>query len=47
MYSGNNSSNSFLDLTFAQFAGYTQNLVRYYNVPGGFTAADGHTYASA
>ncbi len=42
LYSGNNSSNSFLDLTFAQFAGYTQNLVRYYNVPGGFTAVDGN-----
>jgi hypothetical protein len=42
MYSGNSSSNSFLDLTFAQFAGYTQNLVQYYNVPNGFTAADGN-----
>jgi len=40
MYSGSDSSNSFQDLTFAQFAGYTQNLVRYYNT-GGFTAGDG------
>lgn len=40
MYSSNNSSNSFLDLTFTQFAGYTQDLVRYYNT-GGFTASDG------
>lgn len=44
MYSGNNSSNSFLDLTFTSFAGYTQNLVRYYNA-GGFTA-NGQTYVS-
>ncbi len=36
MYTGNNSGNTFLDLTFAQFAGYTQNLVEYYN-KGGFT----------
>jgi len=42
MYSGNSTGNSFLDLTFTQFAGYTQNLVEYYNVPGGFTAADGN-----
>ena len=45
MYSGNDSSNSFLDLTFAQFAGYTQNLVQYYNT-GGFTA-NGTLYVSA
>jgi hypothetical protein len=32
---------NFLDPTYAQFAAYTQNLVRYYNVPGGFTAPDG------
>ena len=44
LYSGNNASNSFLDLTFAQFAGYTQNLVEYYNA-GGFTAG-GQTYVS-
>jgi hypothetical protein len=41
MYSGGTSSGSFLDSTFTQFSGYTQNLVQYYNVPGGFTAADG------
>jgi len=44
MYSGNNSGNPFLDLTFAQFAGYTQNLVEYYNT-GGFTA-NGQLYVS-
>ena len=36
---------SFQDLTFQLFAGYTQNLVQYYNIPGGFTAPDG-THAS-
>ena len=41
MYNSGNSSNSFLDGTFAQFAGYAQNLVQYYNVPGGFVAPDG------
>src|SRR5262249_15690851 len=41
MYAGNDSGNSFQDLTFVQFAGYTQNLIRYYN-KGGFNAADGH-----
>lgn len=40
MYSGGDSSNPFLDLTFSQFAGYTQNLVKYYSA-GGFNAADG------
>ena len=40
MYVNSDSSNSFVDLTFQQFAGYAQNLVRYYNT-GGFTAADG------
>ena len=40
MYVGNNDGNSFQDLTFAQFASYTQNLVRYYNT-GGFNAPDG------
>ena len=44
MYVSNNSSNSFTDLTFAQFAGYAQNLVRYYDA-GGFTAS-GQTYVS-
>ncbi len=41
MYVGNDSNNSFLDLTFQEFAGYAQNLVRYYNT-GGFDAPDGH-----
>jgi hypothetical protein len=41
MYGGGNSGNSFLDTTFAQFAGYTQNLVKYYNIAGGFVAPDG------
>jgi hypothetical protein len=44
MYSGNDSGNSFQDLTFQQFAGYAQNLVRYYN-QGGFTAG-GTTFVS-
>ena len=41
MYTAGDSGNSFLDLTFAPLAGYTQNLVEYYNVPGGFPAPDG------
>jgi len=45
MYQGNDSSNSFLDLTFAQFAGYTQNLVQYYDTSSGFMA-NGNTYVS-
>ncbi len=48
MYTGNQNSglsNTFTDLTFAQFAGYAQSLVQYYNVPGGFMA-NGNTYAS-
>ncbi len=44
MYSGDNSNNPFLDLTFTQFAGYTQNLVEYYNT-GGFLY-NGQVYAS-
>ncbi|HZP18309.1 MAG TPA: hypothetical protein VFB00_10110 [Terriglobales bacterium] len=40
MYSGNDSSKSFTDLTFQQFAGYAQDLVLYYN-KGGFNAPDG------
>jgi len=40
MYQGNNSGNPFSDPSFAAFAGYTQNLVRYYNT-GGFV--DGAT----
>lgn len=35
MYDSNNSGNGFTDLSFAQFATYTQNLVQYYN-KGGF-----------
>jgi len=35
LYQDNNSGNAFLDPSFAEFAGYTQNLVRYYNT-GGF-----------
>jgi len=35
MYQGNSSGSPFTDLSFAEFAGYTQNLVRYYNT-GGF-----------
>jgi uncharacterized protein (DUF2141 family) len=42
MYSAGDSNNAFLDLTFVQFAGYTQNLLQYYNVLGGFNAADGN-----
>jgi len=37
MYQNNDSSGVFSDLTFGQFAGYTQNLAQYYNT-GGFTA---------
>jgi hypothetical protein len=44
MYMDNDDSNSFLDTTFAQFAGYAQNLVQYYNT-NGFTA-NGQTYIS-
>jgi hypothetical protein len=38
MYDANHN---FLDPSYQQFAAYTQDLVRYYNVAGGFTAADG------
>jgi hypothetical protein len=44
MYVDDDSSNSFQDLTFNQFAGYAQNLVQYYDT-GGF-AANGQTYVS-
>ena len=37
MYQDSDNTNSFNDLTFAEFAGYAQNLVQYYNT-GGFTA---------
>jgi hypothetical protein len=40
------SQHNFVDTTFQQFAGYAQNLVRYYN-SGGFSAPDGfHVSAS-
>ena len=44
MYEDDDTGNSFTDLTFNQFAGYTQNLVEYYNT-GGFTA-NSSTYVS-
>jgi len=40
LYSGGDSNNSFVDLTFQQLAGYSQDLVSYYNT-GGFNAPDG------
>jgi hypothetical protein len=45
MHDSNNSGNAFTDLSFAQFAGYTQNLVRYYNM-GGFVDG-GTTFVSS
>jgi hypothetical protein len=45
LYSGNDSSNNFADLSFQPFAAYAQNLVLYYN-KGGFKA-NGQTYVSA
>lgn len=45
MYQGDDSSNSFQDLTFNQFAGYAQNLVQYYDT-GGFTPSGGPTLVS-
>ena len=38
MYDANHN---FLDPTYQSFAAYAQDLVRYYNIPGGFTAPDG------
>ncbi|MGD1076805.1 MAG: hypothetical protein ABR881_00660 [Candidatus Sulfotelmatobacter sp.] len=38
MYDANHN---FLDSTYQQFAAYAQDLVRYYNIPGGFSAPDG------
>ena len=35
------SNHNFLDTSYGDFAAYAQNLVRYYNVSGGFAAADG------
>jgi Glycosyl hydrolase catalytic core len=40
-----NPSNALVDPTFNQFADYAAMLVRYYNIPGGFTR-NGVTYAS-
>jgi hypothetical protein len=37
LYLNNDSGNSFLDPTYADFSSYAQNLVQYYNT-GGFTA---------
>ncbi len=37
LYQNNDFNSTFLDQTYAQFAGYAQNLVRYYNT-GGFVA---------
>ncbi len=45
MYESDDSSDSFSDLTFAQFAGYAQNLVQYYDTANGFTA-NGTQYVS-
>jgi hypothetical protein len=45
MYVNDDSSDSFSDLTFAQFAGYSQNLVQYYDTANGFTA-NGMQYVS-
>src|SRR5450432_564115 len=44
MYQNDDFNNTFTDQTYAQFAGYAQNLVRYYNT-GGFVA-NGQTYVS-
>ena len=41
MYVNNDSSQSFTDLTFTQFAAYSKNLVQYYNT-GGFTSSGVH-----
>jgi hypothetical protein len=35
------TNHDFIDPRYAQFAVYAQDLVRYYNIPGGFSAADG------
>jgi hypothetical protein len=45
LYSGNDSGNDFVDLSFQPFATYAQDLVLYYN-KGGFSA-NGTTYVSA
>lgn len=45
MYVNNDSSQSFTDLTFQQFAGYAKNLVQYYDA-GGFTPPGGSLLVS-
>ena len=45
LYTGNDSNNSFRDLTFQEFGDYSQELVRYYNT-GGFTSGDGAFHIS-
>lgn len=45
MYVNNDSSNTFSDLTFQQFAGYAKNLVQYYDT-GGFTDSGGAHHVS-
>ena len=44
LYQNNDFNSTFLDQSYAQFAGYAQNLVRYYNT-GGFVA-NGLIYSS-
>ena len=46
MYVNNDSSNTFGDLTFQEFAGYAKNLVQYYDA-GGFTDSGGTHHVSA
>lgn len=46
MYVNNDSSNTFSDLTFQQFAGYAKNLVQYYDT-GGFTDSGGAHHVSS
>jgi hypothetical protein len=45
MYVNGDNTQSFLDPTFQQFAAYSQNLVKYYNM-GGFTSTDGVFHVS-
>jgi hypothetical protein len=45
MYVNNDSGSSFSDLSFNQFAGYSKNLVQYYNT-GGFTDTGGTHHVS-
>ncbi|MGH9517878.1 MAG: hypothetical protein ACRD3P_19600 [Terriglobales bacterium] len=45
MYVNNDSSNSFSDLSFQQFASYAKNLVQYYDT-GGFTDSGGTAHVS-